>query len=63
MVQVKGYWIVQVISLIILVSIFVVLWDCGESGCDQEASLLSSYSTAYVCIESGIAESCEAGRE
>ena len=52
MVQVKRYWVVRVFSAIILVSIFSVIWDCGENGCNQEANLSSGYADAYVYIES-----------
>jgi len=50
MVYVKGYWIVYVVSLIILVSIFAVLWDCSESDCGgYEANLV-------MCLENDDAE-------
>ena len=56
MVYVEGYWKIQVVSLIVLVALLVILWNCEESGCIQEANLIPVSAIAYVSEENDAAE-------
>jgi len=51
MVYVEGYWKVQVVCLIILVSIVAVLWNRGGSGYDQGANPTPTHTATYISEE------------